>query len=428
MAFTDHDSDLAREVREFVTRGFVPHYGQLSERFPANATWRRMRELGSQLWLDTGDIEEVDALWTGEMTALTTNNTLLNREVQKGIYDELIVEASGLVDSHPRLTERQRKLELAFILNARHGLRLVEKFDARVSVEEHTDLADSLDEAVNYGRRFHAVCPQRFIVKVPMTPAGVLAARRLGAEGIPVNQTLGFSARQNYVSASIAAPAFVNVFLGRLNSFVADNGLGDGRNVGERATLASQAAVALLRGQAGLKTRQIAASIRGGEQIRDLAGVDVYTMPPKAAREFLDLHLRARDLTDMTSAKLDVRLRDGVDGRAIRLDTLWDVDQGLKACVEKLRGERLDEFQPGQLAKFFADNGCGDVFVDWSDSQVRTSAEEGKIPRLENWRELLAKGRIGLDSLMNLAGLNSFRGDQEKMDHRVREVAAAVGR
>ena len=29
------------------------------------------------------------------MTALTTNNTLLNAEIQKGIYDELILRAKG---------------------------------------------------------------------------------------------------------------------------------------------------------------------------------------------------------------------------------------------------------------------------------------------------------------------------------------------
>ena len=38
--------------------------------------------LGSELWLDTGDIEAAAEPWTEEFTALTTNNTLLNAEVQ----------------------------------------------------------------------------------------------------------------------------------------------------------------------------------------------------------------------------------------------------------------------------------------------------------------------------------------------------------
>ena len=428
MAPTDHGSELAKRIKDFVTRGFAPHYGKLAGTFPANALWQKMTQLGTRLWLDTGDIEAIENLWTSELSALTTNNTLLNKEVQKGIYDDLIVEAARMLDDYPDLTQRQRILELAFILNATHGLRLVEKFDAQVSVEEHTDLADSLDEAVNYGRRFYEICPERFIVKVPITPAGILAARKLGSEGIPVNQTLGFSARQNYVSAAIAQPAYVNVFLGRLNSFVADNDLGDGTNVGERATLASQAAVAGLREKLGIKTQQIAASIRNGQQIRDLAGVDVHTMPPKAAQQFLDLRLKAADLANRTGEQLDIPLKEGVDPAATGLNTLWDVGEKLEQCVEKLRAEHLDEFSPEQFEEFFADHGCGDVFVHWTDKQVLTSADEGKIPRLDNWRDLLASGKIGLDALMNLAGLNSFRADQKKMDDRVRTVTTTVGR
>ena len=60
----------------------------------------------------------------------------------------------------------------------------------------------------------------------------------------------------------------------------------------------------------------------------------------------------------------------------------------------------------------------------WSDSEVKISTEEGKIPKLENWSEPLAEKTIGLDSLMNLAGLNSFKTDQKAMDQRVREVLA----
>lgn len=428
MPKTDHDSRLARTVHQFVLEGFTPRYGQLEGTFGTNALWQALSRLGSRLWLDTGDIDAIDELWTSELSALTTNNTLLNKEVQKGIYDDLIVRAVGMLDGFGDLDDRRRKLELAFILNAYHGLRLVERFDAMVSVEEHTDLADDLDEAVAYGRRFHAICPERFIVKVPITPTGILAARRLQAEGIPVNQTLGFSARQNVVSAAIARPGFVNVFLGRLNSLAADNALGDGKNVGERATLASQRAIRLLREQLGTETRQIAASIRGGQQIHDLAGVDVFTMPPKAARQFLKLGVGPGELRDGTAQTPKVAWAEGVDVGAIRLDTLWEVEDRLERCVEKLAGEPLDDYTPDRLVAFFADNDCGDVFVSWTDEQIRVSAEEGKIPKLDHWRDLLAEGGIGLDSLMNLAGLNSFRADQRQMDDRVRSVAQTAAR
>jgi len=413
---------LAEKVRQFVRRDFTPHFGKLTETFPSEPLWRRLQELGTELWLDSGSFSESGALWTREFSALTTNNTLLNREVQTGMYDDLIPEAVRLLEEFPELSERQRILEIAFILNARHGLRLVERYDAYVSVEEHTDLADDVEAAVEYARRFHAVCPERFIVKIPFTPAGLLATRKLSAEGITVNHTLGFSARQNYVVARIARPAYVNVFLGRLNSFVADNQLGEGTYVGERATLASQAVIRRLRKAGGVPTRQIGASFRLPQQVWDLAGIDVMTIPTKVARGLLDLKLPPEQITDRTGGDYQPRLRSGVDPAEIRLQTLWEVEDTLVACVDALEAENLDAFTPDDLVGFFADHGCGDVLPRWTDRQVAASAAEGKIPRLANWREALAGKALGLDSLMNLAGLNSFRADQEAMDRRIAGV------
>jgi len=68
---------------------------ELLERFkdepvanPSQPLFKSCRETGSEIWLDTGDMEAVDRLITPEVSALTTNNTLLNKEVQKGIYDK----------------------------------------------------------------------------------------------------------------------------------------------------------------------------------------------------------------------------------------------------------------------------------------------------------------------------------------------------
>ncbi|MHC4645203.1 MAG: transaldolase family protein [Planctomycetota bacterium] len=417
-------SDLAREVHEFVRSGFTEFFGRLKGSFKSERPWQRLREIGSELWLDTGSIEDAHELWTQEFSALTTNNTLLNREVQTGRYDTLIHEASQMLSSYPQLSEQEQMLEIAFILNARHGLRLVETFDAYVSVEEHTALADDVERAIEYARRYYAICPERFIVKIPFTPAGLLATRRVSAEGIAVNHTLGFSARQNYVIARIGRPAFVNVFLGRLNSFVVDNKLGDGSYVGETATLASQATITDLRRRNLTAARQIGASFRAGAQVRDLAGIDVMTMPPKVASEFLSMGMSPDQITDKTAAQYSPGLNEDVDHEAIRLDTLWDIDKELVACLDALEKEDIGSFTPTALIDFFAEHGCADVLVRWSESQIETSTAEGKIPQLENWRERLAERSIGLDSLMNLAGLRSFATDQKAMDDRVRQVLA----
>ena len=417
-------ADPAQEIQEFLRARFKPNFGRNRQRFRTDPVWSRLRELGSELWLDTGNIVEADSLWTREFSALTTNNTLLNKEVQTGRYDGLILESATILSAYPALTEQQRIREIAFILNAWHALRLVEKFDAYVSVEEHTDVAHDIEQSVHYARRFHRVCPQRFIVKIPFTPAGLLATRRVSPEGIPVNHTLGFSARQNYLIASIGQPAYVNVFLGRLNSFIAVNGLGDGRYVGEKATLASQKAVRQLRRKLGIPTRQIGASFRAGAQVGDLAGIDVMTIPPAVAQEFLASTPFLDELVDRTAAAYVPGLKAGIRPEEIALDTLWEIDTALVDAVEALRKQDLDVFTGQMLINFFKDHDCGDLLVSWSDSQIRTSAAEGKIPKVQNWKQALASKTIGLDSLMNLAGLNSFAADQKAMDTRIRQVLA----
>ena len=417
-------SKLTREIERFVKKGFSPRFGQLKETFKSNLSWQRLGQLGTDLWLDSGSIGDVQPLWTREFSALTTNNTLLNKEIQTGQYDSLISEVARTLAAHAELSERERLLEIAFVLNAWHALRLVEKFDAFVSVEEHTDLAHDVQPAIDYARRYFHICPERFLIKIPFTPAGLLATRRLSREGIPVNHTLGFSARQNYVMARIGKPAFVNVFLGRLNSFVADNDLGDGRYVGEKATLASQRVIRQLREKGLTTSRQIGASFREGSQVRDLAGIDVMTIPPKVAAQFLQMQLGPDEIVDRTAADYRLGVQESVDREAIRLNTLWHVSGELVTCLDALEKEDLDSFTPDDLIDFFSQHGCGDIFVRWTNSQIETSAREGKIPKLDHWKEALESKAIGLDSLMNLAGLNSFAADQKEMDDRVIRATA----
>ena len=406
-----------QRVREFILDGFTPHFGERGD-VGTNRLWRLAKDTGSEIWLDTGSIVDIGHLWTDEMAAVTTNNTLLNAEIQAGTYDELVPQAAKVL-ADAKLTDRERLLELAFILNAYHGLRLVETFDAFVSVEEHTGLAHDAEAAVAAARRYHAICPERFIVKIPFTPAGLLATRTLSAEGIPVNHTLGFAARQNVVIARIGKPEFVNVFMGRLNAFAAGNGFGDGQFVGERALMASQRAIRDLRQAGRTPARQIAASIRDDQQILNSLGCDVLTIPVKSAKTFLWPGPADEDIRDRTGEDVQPTFAEGSGPAAARFDTLWDVDDVLVACLDALEAEDLDVFSADDVVTFFHDHACGDVLPRWTDQQVATSAAEGKIPKLTNWAEPLADKQIGLDALMNLAGFNAFVADQEAMDDRV---------
>jgi transaldolase len=229
------------------------------------------------------------------------------------------------------------------------------------------------------------------------------------------------------VITRLAGPNFVNVFLGRLNSFISENGLGSGDYVGERATLASQEAVRSLREAKGFDTRQIGASFRSWEQYVNLAGIDVITAPPKVARELRDKKDELPPLENQLGQNRAPGINDDVDPEEIGLDTLWFINDEVVRCVDALGDEDLDSFDAESLLDFFEARGCSDFLVRWSDAEIATSAGEGKIPKLGNWADSLANRIIGLDSLMNLAGLNTFIADQKEMDDHVREVLEKTG-
>jgi transaldolase len=413
--------NLESSVQAFVREGFTHQFGKPAVGVKDDPEWRKVRDTGTRLWLDTGDIDEAGKLWNSSFDALTTNNTLLNKEIQKGIYDDLVAKAARVVlDAAPKIGPQDLILEIAFILNAHHALRLVDRFDANVSVELHTDLSSDVERTVAYGKRYFAICPERFYIKVPLTPAGYLGARQLVQAGIPINFTLGFSARHNYVAALLTKPDYVNVFLGRLNSVVADNKLGDGRNVGEKATLATQRVLLGLRKGDRTRTKLIAASIRSGAQIADLAGVDVYTMPTKAAAEY-----RANPKPKVTSQVAndpDVPLAPGVTFAQFNGETLWAVPQQFKDAVEDLLRQNLDALEPEDLQSHFEKAGFVDFLPRWSAADIQIATKDGKIPVYATWKDRLASGKIGLDALMNLSALYSFATDQKALDDRIRSL------
>ncbi len=377
--------------------------------------WQALHKTGTELWLDTGDIEQASAIWSAEMSALTTNNTLLNKEIQKGIYDEYIRKARSVVAALPH--ERQI-IEIAFILNARHGLRLARRFGARVSVELHTCLADDIEGIVAYGSRFHRIAPDDFIVKVPLTAAGILGARKLREQGVRVNFTLEFSARQNALVAAIARPNYVNVFLGRIGAYVASNKCGDGKLIGERTTLASQRTVVSLTGNRAEPTRQIAASMREAGQIAALAGVDVMTMPAKVAQQARsELHAAFKSRRE---AAYPVTFAAGVDESALGVAKLWEVPEKLRSLALDLDNAPPESGE--ELAEAVREAGYGDLFPTLSADDSRVIAADGKIPKHERWARRIAAGELAIDTLLNLAGLASFAADQHALDSRIEKV------
>jgi transaldolase len=397
------------KISEFISSGIkdIPVTGR------HDPFWQSLRATGTEIWLDTGDMDEAEANWSAEMTALTTNNTLLNNEIQKGIYDDFIPLALELV-SHLPLNERTK--EIAFILNARHGLRLARKFGGMVSVELHTDTAYDVDAIVSYGLRFNRICPERFIVKVPYTPHGLIGARRLRELGVRINFTLEFSARQNALVTMVAKPDYLNVFLGRIGAFIADNELGDGNGAGENAVLSSQSWVTRLSASNRWQTKQIAASLRNYVQLDLLAGTDVFTIPPKVAAA------GRRSFNGLFYSRLGTHYEVPLNGNAkgLGIEKFWDVPRSVIDF-----GRSLDINMPAtgeEMVVRAHAAGLGDMFPYMSKNDSARIKAEGKIPVLSSWRERIISGEIAPDTMLTLAGIASFTSDQEKLDDRIRGI------
>ena len=402
-------ADINKKISEFVWKN-------LDEK-PVNGVkdpfWESLRKTGTELWLDTGDMEEAVANWSAEMSALTTNNTLLNNEIQKGTYDSFILEAKRIVRD---LSSDEQVKEIAFILNARHGLRLAKKFGGLVSVELHTATAYDIKAIEYYGKRYHEICPDQFIVKVPYTAEGLIGARRLKDSGVRINFTLEFSARENVLVTRVARPDYLNVFLGRVGAYLINNHLGDGTGAGEKAVLSSQHWVTRLSAMNPWQTKLIAASLRNQSQLELLAGTDVFTMPPKVASA------GRKELSGKFVSHLhenyDVPLYDSAKGANI--EKFWEVDYKVLNLAEKLSSKI--PATGSELIHIATEEGCQDMFPSLTETEKGFIASGGKIPVHSKWEKMISEGNIAPDTLLTLAGLASFAADQEMLDGRIKSI------
>ena len=374
----------------------------------------RLKVLGTEVWVDTGELEKAQEIWKNELTALTTNNTLANQVVQSGVMDKVIEETIHEIrQERLGLSEEEMILEVGFVINCKIALRLVQAFKVKVSVELHPAVSRSIERTLHFGRRYYNVCPKYFTVKVPLTPEGYLSVRTLRKEGIPINFTLGFSVRQNYLAARMANPDFVNVFLGRLNQVVIDHKAGTGQLVGEKVTLETQRALQSARANhKDVESRLIAASIRNGDQVSFLAGLDVLTIPPAAMKDFQ----KSGRSPEQVISHIDDTIDPGIDPQhalAKRFPELWELSSEFESFVTALvSNPQLDSMQGDELVKI---SSIVNLFHPFTDDDLKKIQDCGKIPDLSAWPESIA-----LDDLMTQSALQSFTKDQNALDERIR--------
>jgi transaldolase len=167
-----------------------------------NAT-TQLHGTGQRLWLDNITKALISsgtlAHYINDLsiTAVTSNPTILEKAISgSGDYDEAF--ASALVAGGDSAEALVFAVALEDLVAAADLLRPI--FDASasrdgyVSVEVSPDLVDDTDGTVSAGRNLFAQADRpNVMIKVPGTPAGLVAVEELIAAGIPVNVTLLFS-------------------------------------------------------------------------------------------------------------------------------------------------------------------------------------------------------------------------------------------
>ena len=198
-----------------------------------------------KLFIDTANVDEIrQASELGVICGVTTNPSLIAKEGR--VFADVVREITRIVDGP-------------------------------ISAEVVASEADGMVAEATELTKIH----KNIVIKIPMTAEGLKAVRRLSAMGVHTNVTLIFSPAQALLAARAGA-TYVSPFVGRLNAISSDGN-----------TLVE--AIAKIFALHGIKTEIIAASIRGPEDVVDvaLAGAHIATVPYKVICQMI-----AHPLTD----------------------------------------------------------------------------------------------------------------------------------
>jgi len=195
-----------------------------------------------------------------------------------------------------------------------------------------------------------------------------------------------------------------------------NNKLGDGSGAGEMAVIASQNWVTGLSAENPWQTKQIAASLRNQNQLELLAGIDVFTMPPKvAAAGHKEL---SGKFSSRTHENYDVSIFESA--KEAHIEKFWDVDNKVLKLSERL-ASKLPSIG-SELVHIAHDEGCEDLFPSLSKEEKAFIVSDGKIPVYSRWEQKISEGKIAPDTLLTLAGLASFTVDQQMLDQRIKNI------
>ncbi|MGQ0793293.1 MAG: transaldolase family protein [Deltaproteobacteria bacterium] len=399
-----------------------------------------LRDCGTaHIYADTADREELHdlavhtedddgvKLYT-EIDGNTTNQPLIMKVLGRffggGDGDNIVSWTRALLEEKPDLTVDEAAALIYSIINGRLGLEALNAYAAhrtwRISLELHTALAKDPEASRRAGWCLAQAVPNCF-VKVAFTPDyphSLLIARGLERQGIAVNFTATFSARQVVAAALLADVHRANIFLGRLNQGM------DSELLGEHTTLKTQRHIRRIRNTLGVKTLNMAASVRRWQTIPLTAGCDVYTVPYPALKEFFaQSDMGPGDIKNRLDADYSDRL--GVSDRVLeklggeklameKIERLYRVEPEFVEFLTELR-QSAEVTDGDNLFKRFDEAGFGDFFYAPTESEWR-ELRKGKLPDLDS--PLTQK--LPLDTLYSLLAVGDFINFQDGMDEAIK--------
>jgi len=396
-------------------------------RLTSSAPLAAVRAAGTRhIYADTADVEEVrkliataDGAIVCEVDGSTANQPLVSKVIGNYLDSIDIADwARQLKDADASVSRETLVAGLYAALCGRTGGDVVASFAAGrawgASLQIHMRLAADVESAKRIGRCLRRMVPSG-VVKVPFTPQSpqcLLIARDLEREGIPVNFTSTFSARQTVVAALLANVSLTNIFMGRLNQGM------KAALLGEHVDLEAQRALNRLRREQGTKTLLIVASVREWQTFVRVAGCDVFTAPCDSIRglmtqtEIAPEAIRSQLETSYASElgiAADVLAACGPD----RIARLYDVEPDLVDFLVELRSSRsFQEMRDGDaLHEAFDRAGFGDLFYAPSASEW----SEIRRSKLPDFGSELTR-RLPLDTLYTLLADADFEKYQEEMD------------
>ena len=386
-----------------------------------------LRRTGTaHVYADTADSEELRRLLAvagggilAEVDGNTVNQPLARQVLDRYLAgDRLAACAQELRRHRPDASGTALLPHVYTMVSGWIGNDLVNAFAAgrawEVSLQVHMGAVSDPETAKALGRALRTIIPSCF-VKVPFRPhepQSLLIARDLEAEGIPVNFTSTFSARQVVAAALLADVTRTNIFMGRLTQGF------HAALLGEHVDLEAQRALRRLRREAGVKTQLIVASIREWQSLVRVAGCDVFTVPCDVLGRFLSqTDMPAEALTSQLETSYEDRL--GIAEGAIKavglqqIARLWRVEpEFLEFLVDYRTSAEYRELRDGEgLRRRFENAGFGDFFYA-PDAREWQTIKKSKLPDLAG---PLAR-RLAVDTHMSLLADGDFVNQQEAID------------